>query len=37
MEHVRVAVEIVRDLVLVELHAGQVSQRIYQLVYDDVL
>ena len=25
MEHVRIALEIVRDIVLVELHAGQVS------------
>jgi len=36
MEQVRIAVEIVRDIVLVELHAGQVSPRVYQLVYDDV-
>jgi hypothetical protein len=36
MEHVRIAVEIVRDIVLVELHAGQVSSRVFQLVYDDV-
>ena len=36
MEHVRIAVEIVRDIVLVELHAGPVSQRVSQLVYDDV-
>ena len=36
MEHVRIAVEIVREIVLAELHAGQVSQRVFQLVYDDV-
>jgi hypothetical protein len=36
MEQVRIAVEIVRDIVLVELHAGHVSPRVFQLVYDDV-
>ena len=36
MEHVRIAVEIVREIVLVEFHAGQVSQRVFQLAYDDV-
>ncbi len=36
MEHVRTAVDIVREIVLMELHAGQVSQRVFQLVYDDV-
>jgi len=36
MEHVRIAVEIVRESVLVEFHAGKVSQRVFQLVYDDV-
>jgi hypothetical protein len=36
MEHIRIAVEIVRELVVVQLHAGQVSQRVFQLVYDDV-
>ena len=36
MEHVRIAVEIVREIVLVEFHAGQVAQGVFQLVYDDV-
>lgn len=34
MESVKVVVEIVRDVVLVELHAGHVAQRV--LVYDDI-
>ena len=36
MDNVKVVVEIVREVVLVELHAGHVAQRVFQLVYDDI-
>jgi hypothetical protein len=36
MEQVKIAVEVLREIVLVELHAGQVSSRVFQLVYEDV-
>jgi len=36
MEQVKISVEPVREVVLVELYAGNVSTRAFQLVYDDV-
>ena len=36
MEQVKISVEPVREVVLVELYAGNVSARAFQLVYDDV-
>jgi hypothetical protein len=36
MEQVKISVKPVREVVLVELYAGNVSARAFQLVYDDV-
>jgi len=37
MSQVKIAVEVVREIVVVELHVGQLSSRMAQLVHDDVL
>lgn len=36
MENIQITVEIVRQIVVVELRGVAVSQRVFQLVYDDV-
>lgn len=36
MENIQMTVEIVRQIVVVELRGVAVSQRVFQLVYDDV-